>query len=555
MADKDADRWQNRALLRGQTYECIQQTFQWGIPGHYNIALDACDRHAKDPEKVALIYDRGDGNHERWTFRQLKGDSDRFANALRGLGIGRGDRVAVFLSQCPQLPMAHFSIYKLGAVVIPLFTLFGPDAVLHRMIDSQTRILITDREHVDLVLDCRAQIPTLEHVVVVDGRAAGTLCLEDLMSNASANIKVVQTKADDPAIIIYTSGTTGRAKGALHAHRVLLGHLPGVSVSHDLMPREGDLIWTPADWAWIGGMFDVLFPALHWGIPIIARRMNKFDPEAAFELMGRWNVKNVFLPPTAMKMMRQIEQPRSRWPISLRTIACGGESLGEQTLKWAEAALGVKINEFYGQTECNMVVSSCGHLFDPKPGSMGKAAPGHEVAIIDGDGQPVHPGTIGEIGVRRHDPVMFLAYWNQPIATEQKYIGDWLRTGDMGYVDSDGYIYFVGRSDDIISSAGYRIGPAEVEESLVQHEAVLMAAVVGSPDDTRGEVVKAFVRLRDNVHPDDTLKEELQAWVRQRLGAHEYPREVEFVHDFPMTPSGKIQRAVLRKMEYERKKV
>ncbi|MFO2549882.1 acyl-CoA synthetase [Alicyclobacillus cycloheptanicus] len=536
-------------------YEHLYPSFEWNIPASFNIAIAACDRHAAaHPDKVAILFDRGKGTSERWTFRHLKADSNRLANALRGLGVKSGDRVAIFLSQSPQLPIAHFAVYKLGAVVVPLFTLFGHEAVVHRTGDSASRVLITDREHVELVLDCLPQLPTLEHILVVDEPAAGTLFVPDLMAKSSDQFQVVQTKADDPAIIIYTSGTTGKAKGALHGHRVLLGHLPGVSVSHDLMPRPGDFIWTPADWAWIGGMFDVLFPALYWAVPIVARRMPKFDPLEAFDLMARWQVKNVFLPPTAVKLMRQVDNPRGRWPISLRTIACGGESLGEETLRWARETLGVHINEFYGQTECNMVVSNCASLFEARPGSMGKPAPGHDVAIIDDQGRPLPHGEIGEIGVRRGDPVMFLGYWNQPAATERKFVGDWLRTGDMGYMDADGYLYFVGRDDDIISSAGYRIGPAEVEETLVQHQAVLMAAVIGRPDETRGEVVKAFVRLRGCVEPSDALKSELQAWVRQRLGAHEYPREVEFVSEFPMTPSGKIQRAVLRQQERERKK-
>lgn len=549
---EEKDFWQNAAdNPSGQGYGDIQERFRWNIPEYYNIAVDACDRHAQDRGKLALIYDTGHGQPERWTFYQLKADSNRLANALRGLGIKRGDRVAIFLSQSPQLPVAHFAVYKLGAVVVPLFTLFGPEAVIHRATDSQSRILITDREHLAMILDLKNSLPDLEHVIVVDGEAAGALSMDHLLARSSDVFEPVQTRADDPAIIIYTSGTTGRAKGALHAHRVLLGHLPGVSVSHDLMPRSDDLIWTPADWAWIGGMFDVLFPALHWGIPIVAHRMVKFDPEEAFHFISRWDVKNVFFPPTALKMMRQIKNPRDKWNLSLRTIACGGEPLGDETMKWAQESLGIRINEFYGQTECNMIVSNCSHLFPAKPQSMGRAVPGHEIAVLNTEGQRVSPGTMGEICVHAPDPVMFLRYWNRPEATENKFIGDWLRTGDMGYMDADGYIFFVGRDDDIISSAGYRIGPAEVEESLVQHEAVLMAAVIGSPDKTRGEVVKAFVKLRDGVTPSDSLKAELQQWVRQRLGAHEYPRELKFVDNFPMTPSGKIQRAVLRQQEQQ----
>ncbi len=533
------------------TYSQIQDEFCWNIPEYYNIAVDACDRHASD--RVAIIYDKEDGSHESWTFTDLKASSNRLANALQGLGIGKQDRVAIFLSQSPILPIAHFATYKLGAIAVPLFTLFGSDAVLYRLNDSASKVIITDAAHVDMIMDQKSQIPELKHVIVVDKKKPGTLYLDDLLLPCSSDFTPVQTKADDPAVIIYTSGTTGPAKGALHAHRLLLGHLPGVSLPHELAPQPADLFWTPADWAWIGGMFDVLFPALHWGLPIVAHRMTKFDPEHAFELMARWHIKNVFLPPTAIKMMREIPKPKERWPLVVRSIASGGEPLGEETLRWGKQALDVQINEFYGQTECNVVLGNSGGVFTVKANSMGRQIPGHTVSVIDEMGVPVSHGEKGEIAVQSPDPVMFLGYWNRPDATKRKFVNGWLRTGDMGYQDADGYFFFIGRGDDIISSAGYRIGPAEIEETLCKHPAVLMAAVVGSPDSKRGEIIKAFIQLRETILPSEDLCGELQKWVKERLGAYEYPRELEFVNEFPMTPSGKIQRKVLKKREYERK--
>jgi len=533
------------------SYEKLVAQFRWNLPVRYNIGVDVCDKHAADKGKLALIYDKDDGTHEKWTFWELKRASNRLANALVGMGVGQGDRVAVLLSQCPQLPVAHIATYKLGAICVPLFTLFGPEALLYRLNDSGARIVITDVAHAEQLLDMRGELPHLLQVIVIDGHVPGSRHWDDVLQQGGMAFTPVDTAPDDPAVIIYTSGTTGPAKGALHGHRILLGHLPGVSLPHDFMPQTGDLFWTPADWAWIGGLYDALFPVLHWGVPILAQRMTKFDPEKAFQLMEKWGVQNTFLPPTALKMMRQIEDVQSRWRLDLRTIACGGEPLGEEILRWGRDTLGVQIHEFYGQTECNVVVGNSSRLFEPKANSMGRPLPGHEVAVIDDAGQRVSSGVIGEIAVLTPDPVMFLNYWNRPEETQRKYLNGWLRTGDLGYVDEDGHFHFVGRNDDIISSAGYRIGPTEVEEVLLKHPAVAMVAVAGSPDEVRGEIVKAFVQVRDGVAGNEDLVADLQSWVKERLGAHEYPRSIEFVNNFPMTPSGKIQRGVLRKREYE----
>lgn len=548
------DFWESLAsrMPRNLDYGILRESFSWDLPRSYNMGVDACDRHASDRGRLALIYDREDGGVEKWTYRELKMASDRFANALEGLGVGRGDRVAVLLSQTPALPVAHIAAYKLGAIVVPLFALFGEDALRFRLADSGASVLVTDREHREIAMTLAGEIGTLEHVVLADAEATAPGSMQALMGDASPKLRPVETAPEDPAIIIYTSGTTGDPKGALHGHGILLGHLPGVSLPHDLAPRAGDLLWTPADWAWIGGLFDVLFPALHWGLPVVAHRMTRFDPERAFSVMERWGVTCAFFPPTALRVMRTITNPRERWDLELQTLACGGEPLDGETTGWAEESLGIGINEFYGQTECNLVLSNCGAIMPTKPGSMGLPVPGHRVAVVDGEGRELPPGEVGEVAVRRPDPVMMLGYWKAEEATRKKFVGDWLMTGDLASVDEDGYFFFVGRDDDVILSAGYRIGPAEVEGTLVKHEAVLMAAVVGKPDETRGEIVKAFVILRDGREGSEGLARELQDLVRTRLGAHEYPREVEFVDEFPMTPSGKVRRNVLREREAER---
>ncbi len=317
-----------------------------------------------------------------------------------------------------------------------------------------------------------------------------------LRAAQSTAFQPVATRADDPALIIYTSGTTGLPKGALHAHRVLLGHLPGVEMGFDLLPQPGDRIWTPADWAWIGGLLDVLMPALHHGVPVVAKRFEKFTGEAAFALIRDYGIRNAFLPPTALKMMRAVAGAGSGRQVEMRSVASGGETVGAELLSWGREVLGVTINEFYGQTECNMIVSSCAAIMDAVPGVMGRPVPGHEVEVIDAAGQPAPDGVQGMIAVKRPDPVMMLGYWADEEATRGKFIGDWLITGDQGVREPDGRLRFVGRDDDVISSAGYRIGPGEIEDCLMRHQAVEMAAAVGKPDALRGEIVKVYVVLK-----------------------------------------------------------
>jgi acetyl-CoA synthetase len=548
------DFWEELAsrLPRRFDYAALCERFAWDLPPDYNIGVDACDRHAAQKGRLAIIHQREDGTAEKWTFWELKRASDCFANALRDLGVERGDRVAVLLSQSPYLPVAHIAAYKLGAIVVPLFALFGEDALRFRLGDSGTKVIVTDLEHSEVVSTLREELDGLREIILTDGELSGARTFDGLIRNASTTFEPVATRPEDPAIIIYTSGTTGEPKGALHGHGILLGHLPGVSLPHDLAPREGDLFWTPADWAWIGGLFDVLFPALHWGLPVVSHRMLRFDPEQAFDLMERWGVRNAFFPPTALKMMRAVPDPRGRWELELQTIGCGGEPLGEETFDWAKEELGIVINEFYGQTECNLVLANCDVIMPARPGSMGRPVPGHRVAVIDEGGDELGPGEQGEVAVRRPDPVMMLAYWNNERATRDKFTGDWLKTGDLASVDDEGYFRFVGRDDDVISSAGYRIGPVGIEEVLVRHGDVLMAAAVGKPDPVRGQMVKAFVVLREGGEASEDLTAELKELVKSRLGAHEYPREIEFVDELPMTPTGKVRRNVLRQREEAR---
>ena len=533
-------------LTRAATYEDLCAGFAWAIPPRYNIGVDACDRWAAEaPGREALIL-ADEAGARVVTYGELRDFSNRCANLLASRGVGRGDRVGVLLPQSLETAVAHIAVYKLGAIAIPLFTLFGEEALQHRLAHAGAAAVITNGEGAAKLSRIREGLPALRSVFSIETGSAGAEHLHALMRGESAAFAPVDTAADDPALIIYTSGTTGLPKGALHAHRVLLGHLPGVEMSHDLLPQPGDRIWTPADWAWIGGLLDVLLPALHHGVPVVARRFAKFSGEAAFNLIASHGVRNAFIPPTALKMMRGVPDPRSRWRYELRSVASGGETLGAELLDWGRAALGVTINEFYGQTECNMIVSSCQSLFPARPGRMGRSVPGHEVAVIDPAGRRLPPGEQGAIAVRRGDPVMFLGYWNNPGATEAKFVGDWLVTGDIGMAESDGTLRFVGRDDDVITSAGYRIGPGEIEDCLLRHPAVALAGVVGKPDPERTEIVKAYVVLREGYEPSEGLARSIQEHVRSRLAAHEYPREVAFVDQLPLTTTGKIIRRALR---------
>jgi acetyl-CoA synthetase len=405
------------------------------------------------------------------------------------------------------------------------------------------------------LLAIRDRLTHLRHVIGVGGvREAGVHSWEDLLGKAASRFSAAATRADDPALIIYTSGTTGPPKGALKAHRVLIGNVPGFVHSHDLFPHKGDMFWSPADWAWTGGLMDALLPAWLFGIPILGYR-GRFDAERAYYLLEKYGVRNAFLFPTALKlMMKAVPEPRGRYELGLRSVMSAGESVGTTVIEWAREALGVTVNEMFGQTEINYVVGNCQAAWPVKPGSIGRPYPGHRVAVIDEQGHELKNGELGEIAVHRHfqgqpDPVFFLEYWKNPQATREKFVGDWGCTGDQAKRDEDGYLWYQGRSDDVIKSSGYRIGPAEIESCLVKHPAVANAAVIGKPDATRGAIVKAFVVLQPGHSPGASLVEAIQEHVRARLAPYEYPREIEFLDALPMTTTGKVQRKELRKRE------
>ncbi len=540
MEDHDDTR---RAIRQPCDWDALRARFRWRVPARFNIAEAACDSWARTaPGREAIRHVRADGTADAWSYGQLKSASDRLALAFAARGIGRGDRVAVLLPQCPEVMVTHFAAMKLGAIVLPLFTLFGPDALAYRLADSGARIAVTDAENLDKLAALAPDLPELRQIVVTGLRPpAPWLGFEDEIAKATGNLTPVETGADDPAILIYTSGTTGPPKGALHAHRFLIGHLPSVELQHEFLPQPGDVGWTPADWAWIGGLMDLAMPCLYHSVPLVSRRFAKFDPDEAFALIASERVRSLFLPPTALKLMRQARVPPG---VDIRSIGSGGESLGPDLHDWGREVLNAPINEIYGQTECNLVISTCHGAMRLRPGTMGRAVPGHEVAVLDAEGRPA-TGEMGEICVRAPDPVMFLGYWNRPEATAAKVKNGWLRTGDLGTCDDEGYFRFVSRDDDVITSAGYRIGPTEIENCLTGDADVLMAAAVGLPDPVRTEVVTGFVVLRPGA-ASDGVEERLIDRARRAVGPHAAPRRIVLVDSLPMTATGKVMRRSLR---------
>lgn len=529
------------------SYAALAQGFVWQVPEHFNIAQACCDsRAAATPDAPAVLEVGENFALSPLSFGQLRQKADQLAHALQKLGVQPGDRVALHLPQSRYVPIAHMAIYKVAGIALPLAVLFGAEALAYRLADSGASVLITDAEGVARIRPLLAQATSLRAVISIDGADGAVLGLEALTRDQPARFETRATRAEDPALMIYTSGTTGQPKGALHAHRVLIGHLPGVEMHHDFTPQAGDRFWTPADWAWAGGLMNILLPGLYYGVPVVAWGFKKFDPEAAFAMMTACAVRNAFIPPTGLRLMRMVQNPVARYGMPLRSLGSGGEALGTPTFDWGREVLGLEINEFYGQTEANLIVSAGRAMGVFRAGAIGKPVPGHRVGVIRDDGTLCEPGERGQIAVARPDPVMFLGYWQREAATREKFIGDWMTTGDQGMVDPEGYISFVGRDDDLITSSGYRIGPVEIEDCLIKHAAVALAAVVGKPDPLRTEIVTAFVMLKPGYAASEALAEDLRRFVRERLSAHEYPREIHFVADMPMTTTGKIIRRELR---------
>jgi len=521
------------------------------IPDEANIYKMTLGRYLnnEDINKKAIIYEKDNGEIETFSFGEIEKLATGLAIKLTHLGYGFGDNIAVHTGQHPDTAIAHMAICKIGGIAVTLSQLYGPETLKHAMNDCRVEVILTSNKVWDKLRNIKSNaFPYLKHIILREPKN-NEISLEDAYLSGDENFKPFYSKAKDPALLMYTSGSTGKPKGILHGHRVLASYKPSINLFFNLsMQEEGSVYWSPSDWSWVGGLLDMMFPAWMAG-KTIATSEDRFNADWAYKFIERHKVTHTFLAPTAIKRLAQIENPHENFNLSLKVICTGGEALASETLEWAENSLGVICNEFYGMTEVNHLVGNCKALFPRKPGSMGKVYPGHKVFLVDEKLNPVDCGSTGEIVTTADSPTRFLGYFNNKDKEEEMKLGPYLRTYDLASKDREGYFWYKGRSDDLIKSSGFRIGPTEIEDSLLSHYAVAEAAVIGKPDPDRGSIVKAFIKLRKKYKADNVISQKITAFVKENLAAYKAPREIEFVENFRMTSSGKINRRLLRERE------
>jgi acetyl-CoA synthetase len=531
-------------LHRAESYEALWNQVDFGsleLPPEFNLGVACVDVH--DPAARALTVVAPERSSRDYTFGDLAEHAAQLSGALAALGIGRGDVVGVVNPASLHTGVSFLALWRMGAIALPISSLFGPDGLRYRLTDSGAKVVITSAAKVPAVREALEgrDVP----LIVIEGAADGPAeqTWNDALAGQPAQFEPVTTRPEDPALLVYTSGTTGNAKGALHAHRVVLGHLTGFQVVFEFFPQPSDVIWSPADWAWMAGVMDILVPTWFYGLPVVVDEERQFSAERAVWLLREFEITLTLLPATALRVIRGADLDPGNF--ALRVVASGGEAVGADLLGWSEKFFDCGVNEGFGQTEMNVCIGNCFSVYPVRPGSLGRALPGTTVAVLDDDGHPVID-QVGELAVDRHHPNTMLRYWNKPEATAEKFLGDWLLTGDLCCMDNDGYVWFESRKDDVFKSSGYRIGPGEIEECLGSHPAVTMSGVIGVPHPRRGHIPKAFVVLRPGHQPGDEMADALRAHVRARLAAHEVPDEIVFLDDLPRTVTGKILRRELR---------
>jgi acetyl-CoA synthetase len=515
------------------SYDRACTEHRWQVPERLNIATEVCDRHPR--EQLAMIHEDPEGNVRRVSWGEIQDQAARFAHALQARGVRPGDRVAMLLPPTPETASAFFGAWKVGGILLSMSVLYGDDGIRHRLTDSQAKVLVTDAANAG-----RIEPSLVDQVLILD---------DGLLADRPTRFDTVDTAAEDPAQLYYSSGTTGMAKGILHAHRYILAHEEFV-YCHDV--QAGEIFHGMGEWAWAAGICPLLGPWRHGAVQAVLQRRGGFDPHRQLDFLSRHGVTNVFGTPTAIRSMMAIPDAGRRYPQRFRVVCSAGEPLNPEAIRWFRDQYGVTVLDYYGLTESYPLCANYPFL-EVREGSMGKPMPGWEVAILDEDERPVGPGERGEICLRaRSNPHYPLGYWNRPEDSAEVFGGEWFHTKDAASADEDGYFWYEGRADDVIIAAGYRIGPFEVESACLEHPAVAEAAAVASPDERRGNVVKAFVVPASGYSPTDELAEEIQEFVRQHLSAYAYPRLIEFVEDLPKTLTGKIRRIELRQQELER---
>ena len=538
-----------------QDYESTYRDATMDVPEFYNFGFDVVDRWAKDRTKLALIsVDTSGEEAEQHTFWDLKMLSNKFANALRDLGISKGDRVFVMLPRVPQWYVVLVGMMKLGVIPMPATTLCTPRDIEYRINQAEAVAAITDLENAPKVEEAAGACASLKHLIMAQGEKRGWLDYEEQIENSSSILEGVEhTRSDDPLLIYFTSGTVGYPKMVLHTQASYgIGHVLTAKYWQDLGPT--DLQWTLSDTGWAKAAYGKLFGQWTQGAAIMQHNAKgKFDAEQTLKMVAKYGVTAFCAPPTAYRMM--VLEDLKQFPApDLRHCTSAGEPLNPEVMRQWEDGTGLTIYDGYGQTETVLLVGNY-QCLPVRPGSMGKPVPGFVISIVDDYGSELPDGEEGQIAVKvkPNRPVgLFQEYWRDTEAMERSFVGDWYLTGDKGYRDKDGYFWFVGRADDVIISAGYRIGPFEVESALIEHPAVAESAVVASPDPVRGEIVKAFVILKPGYVSSDELIISLQDHVKSATAPYKYPRAIDFVTELPKTISGKIRRVELREAEVEK---
>ena len=552
-------------------YDSARTGFSWeserrsldGLPGGggLNIAHEAVDRHAAGPrsDRIALRWLGRDDATRDITYAALRDATSRFANVLAGLDVHAGERVFVLAGRIPALYIALLGALKHRCVVTPLFSAFGPEPIATRMNIGACRVLVTTTSlYRRKVASIRSELPALEHVLLVRDDDAGalpaaTLDLQALLDAASPVYEIGPTDPETPALLHFTSGTTGKPKGALHVHQAIVAHYATGRLALDF--HADDVFWCTADPGWVTGTsYGIVAPLAH-GITQVVDEAD-FDAGRWYTILARERVSVWYTAPTAVRMMMKAgtEAARRHAFPDLRFIASVGEPLNPQAVVWGVEAFGLPIHDNWWQTETGGIMIANFPALDIRPGSMGKPLPGIEAAIVrrtaQGEAEPIdEPGVEGELALRSGWPSMFRAYLNEDARYRKCFAGDWYLTGDLARRDADGYYWFLGRADDMIKSSGHLIGPFEVESALMEHPAVHEAGVIGKPEPTIGEIVKAFVALKAGFEPTEALKRDLLGFARKRLGAAVAPKEIEFVPQLPKTRSGKIMRRLLKARE------